>query len=193
MKLEVVRLVLQLGVGGVFLVSSLGKARHPVAFLRGVAEYRILPAPLGYAFGAALIPAEGFVALSMLSGWATAIALPLATGLLLVFGAAVAINLRRHRDMLCHCYGSLAGERLSVRSLVQIGLLLAATLLVWSGGGVRVLALAGPDAVLAAAGWAVASLLVGLWLLHADEVVRLYRRGCRSCTRRAGVAGRAAS
>jgi hypothetical protein len=189
MSLDAARLVLQLALGGVFLVSSLGKARHPLAFLRGVAEYRVLPIPLAYAFGALLIPAEAFVALALLTGLAVAAALPLATGLLLVFSAAVAINLRRHRDMLCHCYGSLGGERLSVRSLVQLALLIGVGLFVWSGGGQGVRLLASPDDALVALAWALVSLMAGLWLLHADEVVRLYRRGCRTCTRTPGTAG----
>lgn len=192
MRPDTVRLVLQLALGGVFLVSSLGKARRPLAFLRGVAEYRILPAPLAYAFGAALIPAEAFVALSLLSGVAVAVALPLATALLLVFSAAVAINLRRDRDMLCHCYGSLGGERLSARSLVQLAVLIGAALLVWSGGGGSVRLLAAPADVLVAAGWAMACVLAGLWLLHADEVVRLYRPGCKTCAGRRGASGSAA-
>jgi len=189
MRLEAIRLVLQLALGGVFLVSSLGKARRPMAFLSGVAEYRILPIPLSYAFGAVLIPAEAFVALALLSGVVVAVALPLATGLLLVFGAAVAINLRRHRDMLCHCYGNLGRERLTARSLVQLALLIAVALFVWSGGGESVRLLAAPGDALVAAGSALACLMAGLWLLHADEVVRLYRAGCKSCTRPRGTAG----
>jgi len=189
MRLDTARLVLQLAMGGVFLASSLGKARHPMAFLRGVAEYRILPGPLAYAFGAVLIPAEAFVALSLLSGGAVPVAVPLATGLLLLFSVAVIVNLRRHRDMLCHCYGG--GERLSARSLVQLALLIAATLFVWSGGGESVRVLASPDDALAALAWTLLSLVAALWLLHADDVVRLYRKGCRSCTRRPGTAGSA--
>lgn len=189
MRLEAATLVLQLALGGVFLVSSLGKARHPLAFLRGVAEYRILPVPLAYAFGAVLIPAEAFVALALLGGFALAVALPLAIGLLLVFSAAVAINLRRHRDMLCHCYGSLGGERLSARSIVQLAVLIGVGLVVWAGGGQNVRILASPDDALAAAASALACLMAGLWLLHADEVVRLYRRGCKTCSRRASTAG----
>lgn len=190
MSLDAARLVLQLALGGVFLVSSLGKLRHPMAFLRGVAEYDVLPIPLAYAFGAVLIPAEAFVALALLSGFAAGIALPLATALLVIFGAAVAINLRRHRDLLCHCYGSLGGERLSARSLVQLGLLIAVGLLAWSGGGESVRALAGPEDAAAAATLALACLSAGLWLLHADEVVRLFRKECGTCGRRAaGAAG----
>lgn len=189
MRLETIRLVLQLALGGVFLVSSLGKARRPLAFLTGVAEYRILPIPLAYAFGAMLIPAEAFVALALLSGLAVSVALPLAAGLLLVFTAAVAVNLRRHRDMLCHCYGSRGGERLSARSLVQLALLIGVALFVWSGGGASVRLVAAPVDALVAAGWALTCLMAGLWLLHADEVARLYRPGCRACGRRRSTAG----
>ena len=189
MNLEAARLVLQLALGGVFLVSSLGKALRPMASLRGVAEYELLPVPLAYAFGAVLIPAEAFAAVALLGGFALGVALPLATGLLLLFAAAVAINLRRHRDMLCHCFGSLGGERLSARSLVQLALLIGMALAVWSGGGQAVRLLASPDDVVAAGAAALACLMAGLWLLHADEVVRLYRKGCKTCTRRSGTAG----
>jgi hypothetical protein len=189
MTLDTVRLVLQLALGGVFLVSSAGKVRHPVAFMRGVTEYRMLPVPLASAFGAVLIPAEAFVALALLSGLASGVALPLSTGLLLVFSVAVAVNLRRHRDMLCHCYGSLKGDRLSARSLVQLALLIAVGLFVWSGGGESIRAVASPGDALVALTWAGACLMVGQWLLHADEVVRLYRKFCKTCTRRPSAAG----
>ena len=187
MNLDAARLVLQLALGGVFLVSSLGKALRPMASLRGVAEYELLPVPLAYAFGAVLIPAEAFVAVALLGGFALGVALPLATGLLLLFAAAVAINVRRHRDMLCHCFGSLGGERLSNRSLVQLALLIGAGLFVWSGGGGRVRPLASPEDALVALGLALACLLAGLWLLHADEVVHLFRKDCKTCSRRPGT------
>jgi hypothetical protein len=188
MTLDAARLVLQLALGGVFLLSSVGKARRPMAFLRGVADYEIIPVPVAYAFGAVLIPAEAFVALSLLSGLAVPVALPLATLLLLIFGTAVAINLQRHRDMLCHCYGSLAGDRLSGRSFVQLALLIGAGLFVWSGGGESIRLIATPEDALAVLALALACLLVGLWLLHADEVVQLFRKVCKTCTRPPGTA-----
>ena len=91
--------------------------------------------------------------------------------------------------MLCHCYGSLGGERLSARSLVQLALLIGAGLVVWGGGGQDVRLLAGPDDALVATAWALACLMAGLWLLHADEVVSLFRKGCKTCTRRPRAAG----
>lgn len=182
-------LVVQLALGGVFVLSGVGKARHPVAFLRGVADYEILPRPLAYAFGAILIPAEVFLALAFLSGWALQFALPLGGGLIVIFAAAVGINLRRRRDMLCHCYGSVGGERLSVRSLVQLGLLAAAVMFVWIGGGGSLAGLAGLDDGLAAAGGAAGCLMVGLWVLRADQVVQLFQRTCKACTRQPGAVG----
>lgn len=183
MTVDAVRLVVQLALGGVFVLSGAGKLRHPLAFLRGVAEYDILPRPLAYAFGAVLVPLELLLALALLSGTALPVALPAGACLIVIFGVAVTVNLRRRRDMLCHCYGGLGGERLSVRSLAQLGLLFAGVLLVWSGGGGSVGRLSGSDEVLAAAAWAACCLMAGLWLLHADQVVRLFRRTCRTCAR----------
>ena len=47
--------------------------------------------------------------------------------LVLVFTLAVTITLVHNRDVACHCFGSLAEERVSGRSLVQLGLLLQQT------------------------------------------------------------------
>ncbi|OLB73944.1 MAG: hypothetical protein AUI14_24955 [Actinobacteria bacterium 13_2_20CM_2_71_6] len=187
MSLDAARLVLQLALGVVFLVSTAGKLRSPAAFLRGVAEYEILPRPLALALGVALIPAEAFLAVAYLTGWAVAVAPPLTVVLLLVFAAAVAITLRRRRDVLCHCYGSFGSERVSLRSLAQLGLLLAAALAVWSGpgGGAgpgRVLH--GPGEITLALAWALGGILVALWVLRADELVALARGDrCSSCSK----------
>jgi hypothetical protein len=191
MKLETARLVAQLALGLVFLLSSLSKLRHPAAFLRGVAEYEVLPVPLAFAFGALLIPVEVFLAAAHLTGWGLGVAAPLGIAVLLAFTTAVAVNLRRNRDLLCHCFDSLSGERLSARSLAQLALLLAAELLVL--GGVAPLApshrlvypqqLASLGDLALAALWASFCLLAGLWLLRADEVVQLFRRHrCKTCS-----------
>lgn len=180
MNLEAVRLVARLALGLVFLLSTLGKLRRPAAFLRGVAEYEILPAPLAYVFGALLIPVEAFLAVAHLTGWGLRVAVPLGIAVLLTFATAVGINLGRNRDLLCHCFDSLGGERISARSLAQLGLLLAAEALLLSGPALR--PFGGGDLALAGV-WAVFSLLAGLWLLRADEVFQLFRRyRCKTCS-----------
>ncbi|HEX4965579.1 MAG TPA: MauE/DoxX family redox-associated membrane protein [Thermoanaerobaculia bacterium] len=185
MSLAAVRLVAQLALGLVFLLSALGKLRHPAAFLRGVAEFEILPVPLAKAFGAVVIPAEAFLAAAHLTGWGLRVAVPLGIALLLAFTTAVTVNLRRNRDLLCHCFDSLGGERVSARSVAQLVLLLAAELLLLSQppGLVYPQKVATLGDLALAAVWAVFSLLAGLWLLRADEVIQLFRRHrCKTCS-----------
>ena len=180
MSLEAVRLVARLALGLVFLLSTLGKLRRPAASLRGVAEYEILPVPLAYVFGAVLIPVEAFLAVAHLTGWGLRIAVPLGIAVLLVFATAVGVNLGRNRDLLCHCFDSLGGERISARSLAQLGLLLGAEVLLLSGPALR--PSGGGDLALAVI-WALFCLLAGLWLLRADEVYQLFRRyRCKTCS-----------
>jgi hypothetical protein len=191
MTIEVARLAAQVALGVVFLASTVGKLRSPAAFVRGVAEYRILPTPLAHALGVVLIPVEASLALAYLGGWWLSAALPLGVAMLLVFALAVAITLVRNRDIACHCFGGLADERVSGRSLAQLGLLGAAALFAWSGGGRSGWRTAqGMDPVLVVA-WALFLLLAGVWLLRAEEVVRLFRkRRCKSCSG-AAAGGRA--
>jgi len=184
MNVDAVRLVVQLALGGVFLLSAAGKLRSPVAFLRGVAEYEILPNVLAYALGALLIPVEALLALAYLSGWQLRTAAPLGVAVLLVFAVAVTVTLVRNRDVRCHCFGSLQDERVSARSLVQLLLLVAGASFVWSGAGGASSGLAsGRMDVVPALTWALALLLAGVWLLRAGEVARLLRPyRCRSCS-----------
>jgi hypothetical protein len=190
MSLEAARLVAQLALGVVFLAAAAGKLRRPAAFLEGVAEYEILPRPLAYAFGVVVIPVEVFLAVSHLTGWALGLAMPLALFLLLSFAAAVGINLRRDRDLLCHCFDSVHGERISQRSLFQLLLLVAVEAFVlgdfaWPDlhrtvyqGQVATL----PELALALP-WVVFVLVAARWSSRADDVVAMFRvHRCASCT-----------
>ncbi|HYO12038.1 MAG TPA: MauE/DoxX family redox-associated membrane protein [Thermoanaerobaculia bacterium] len=191
MTVDAARLVVQLTLGLVFLLSAAGKLRRPAAFLRGVAEFEILPAPLAYAFGAFLIPVEGFLAVAHLTGWGLGVAAPLGVVTLLAFAAGVGINLRRNRDLLCHCFDSLRGERVSARSLAQIVLLMAGELLVLSEAPFGALhrpvipdRVATLEDLAFAMTWAVFCLLASLWILRVDEVVALFRTPhCKTCSR----------
>ena len=187
MSVDAVRLVVQLALGLVFLLSTAGKLRHPAAFVRGVAEFEILPVYLAYAFGGLLIPAEAFLAAAHLTGWGLSVAVPLGVALLLTFLTAVGINLQRNRDLLCHCFDSLGGERVSVRSVVQLLLLLGGELFLLASeagrGGGSVLRGRNLEELALAGFWAAFCLLSGLWLLRADEVYALFRPyRCKTCS-----------
>jgi len=185
MTLDHLRFVIQLTIGAVFAFSAISKLRRPTDFQRGVAEYRILPASLSSAFAFAVIGVEAFLAIAHLSGWGLTIAAPAGIALLLTFAAAVTISLARNRDLSCHCLGS--GERVSPRSLLQLALLIAGESLVWSGAGTPGPAtiaqqVATPGDLVVALVWVVVVLMAGLWVLHGNLIVQLFRsRGCKTC------------
>jgi hypothetical protein len=176
---------LQFSLGIVFLLSALPKLRRPLVFARSVVEYRVLPAKLAYAFALTVIPLEVLFAASFLTGWLLDMTYPLAAGLLLVFLAAVGINLRRGRRITCGCFGD-AGEEISPRTFVRLCMLLAVLLILmvpevlksslriapdFSGLGVMPIALLLPTVFLSTF-----LLLLGSWILSIPELVFLFRR-----------------
>jgi uncharacterized membrane protein YphA (DoxX/SURF4 family) len=183
---------LQLGLGAVFVASAVPKLRDPRAFGRTVVEYRILPPAPARVAAPALIAVECVLAIGFLAGALPAATLALATVTLLVFAAATAVNLKRGRDVSCGCFGDPT-ERISARTLVRLGLLLA-------GVAVLALALASADIhattiggladhgasalayLVEVGGLAVVLVFAAVWALHLPEVGHMLRRA---------VAGRA--
>lgn len=73
--------------------------------------------------------------LLLVSSWAKGAAWG-ALGLLVVFSAAVAGNLLRGRQPLCHCFGQIHSRPVGVATLVRNGLLGAlAAVVAWRGPG----------------------------------------------------------
>lgn len=120
--------VLQLSLGIVFMLAAIPKLHHPAAFTRTLQDYELVPRAITRALAASVVAIEAFLAVAFLTGWMTAIAVPLAASVLLVFSAAVAVNLQRGRRVACGCFGG-ASERISLRSLVRLSMLLSALLL----------------------------------------------------------------
>jgi hypothetical protein len=180
--------VLQLALGFVFLLGATSKLRQPSAFARTVGRYRLLPSGLARPAALGLIALESFLAVSLLTGWGLELALPVAVASLLMFSAAVAVNLRRGRQIPCGCFGD-SSELLSVRTLVRLSMLLAAAvvLLVLDLAGTPALAVgqvvaggwAGLVEALVSAALAAFLLLLGLWLLNLPEVWWLLRGSAR--------------
>lgn len=178
----------QVSLGIVFLLSALPKLRRPVAFLHSVVDYQVLPAHAAAVFGAVLIPLELFLALALLTGLGTNIALPLATVLLLIFLAAIGINLWRGRKIACGCFGN-AREPISLRTVARLLLLLTVVLLLIAFRSVGLVSL--PSALLIVGDramfisllytifLAVFLILLGAWMLNLPELVMLVRHWCR--------------
>jgi Methylamine utilisation protein MauE len=173
---------LQLSLGVVFTAAALPKLRHPAAFARTVAGYRLLPrAPTGV-LAFTVIAIESFLAVAFPTGWAIPIALPLAAVILTSFAVAVAINLRRGRRIPCGCFGG-ESEALSGRSLARLATLLGGVLLLAALGRSPLtagkLASEGTSALayLVQIGGVSAFLVLGVaWLLSLPELAFVLRR-----------------
>jgi len=108
----VLDLVLRATLALLFATAACTSCARPRAFAATLAEYRLLPAPLAPVAAALVVAAE----LSIVAGLIVAhrIGLVAAAALLLVYAAAVAVNLlrgRRHID--CGCAGPAARRPIS--------------------------------------------------------------------------------
>ena len=98
----------------VFLTASLGKIRHWVIFQGVIANYRLLPDALVRPAADLLPPLEALVGILLLLGLATPWAEASAAVLLLIFAAAMGVNLLRgRRDIDCGCFQSALKQTLS--------------------------------------------------------------------------------
>lgn len=168
--LEAVRIA----IGLVFLFSSIGKLRDVRGFVKGVVDYQVLPASLATAYGYLVVPTEVFVGVSLILGWQVGVGAVVALLLLISFLIAVSINLRRQRDLTCHCFGANSNEKVSRRSLARIVVLMA--------GALTALLTAGSSSALFAGGQiaeglvkltiAFFALAVGMWMLALPDLLQ---------------------
>lgn len=169
--------VLQLAIGLVFLWSTVGKLRDRRAFLRGLADYEILPDRFLNHVGHSVILLEAAVALSHLTGWNLDTMSLAAIVLLSSFMYAVAVALMRKKVVSCLCFSS-AGEVASKRTVVRLGILLAAEMLLWSHlryGSATLNETSGRDLVVALVCAAVALVLIS-WILVLPAILALLRK-----------------
>jgi hypothetical protein len=164
---------LRLVLGGVLLRAFVAKARVPRRFIEAIRAYALLPPGIAPIAAGGLLLAEPVLALALLTGWGGALAWDATVLLLGLFLIAVAVNLRRGRQIPCGCFGS-ASETISYHTLARLVLLELAALVA------RLLHPAYPDLSIARAGAAaaLAALLLvgGLWLLELPSWIRLFRR-----------------
>jgi Methylamine utilisation protein MauE len=116
-------------VGLVFLLAATQKSRHWKILFGVIANYRLLPRVSVAPAAVLLPPLEMFVAILLLAAQAMPWAEFAAIGLLALFAAAMAVNIRRGRgDIDCGCGQSFLKQTLSW-SLVARNAVLCALLL----------------------------------------------------------------
>jgi len=120
-----------------FLSSSFPKLRHPRAFASKVQAYHRLPKPWVRPFAFTLPWLELALGLMLLVGWQTRLAALVSAGLLLVFLAAMSINLARGRkDLDCGCSGKQHSQKISWKTIARniVLVLFSVPVAVWGGG-----------------------------------------------------------
>jgi uncharacterized membrane protein YphA (DoxX/SURF4 family) len=119
-----VQIAVQTLIALVYLAAAIGKMRHWAVFQGVVANYRLLPEVLVAPFAYLLPPFEALLGamllLGLLSPWAEAVA----AALLLLFAAAMAINIKRGRRHIdCGCFQSALKQTLSWILVARNGVL----------------------------------------------------------------------
>jgi hypothetical protein len=118
--------------GFTFLLSGVSKGRDLSGTVGGVLEYQILPDSIARRLAPLLPAAEIALAALLISGVAVGVAAVGSIVLLAAFSTAVAVNLSRGRAVPCHCFGAMSRERIGSATMIRLGCLAsAALLLVW--------------------------------------------------------------
>ena len=119
--------------GIVFIVAAAPKIADPPAFAHMIANYRLLPAALVHPAALVLPWVELWSGIALVTGFFAKTAGKLVAALLVVFLAAIGINLARGRAVQCGCFDVHAAEKTREENLAQMrgvlfrdGLLLAA-------------------------------------------------------------------
>lgn len=171
---------------GVLLLSGVGKLFDRAGFVRAVASYRILPAPLARVFAVCLPYGEIALGCALFVGaWTNAMA-ALVIVLFLCFAIAIAVNLARGNKLDCHCFGALQRETIGPASLLRVLLLalLAMLVMIFADGylavdrwlpGARAVGGQGPptEGLLALVLAVVVTGLIGLLLQQLWKIARL--------------------
>ncbi|MGH2443737.1 MAG: MauE/DoxX family redox-associated membrane protein [Chloroflexota bacterium] len=106
---DVEELAARLILGTVLLVSGSGKLFSSTSLADGIMEYKLLSRAHARALARLLPPAELILAVACLAGIALPLAASFVAGLLLVFTAAIGVNLARGRRFDCHCFAGSRG------------------------------------------------------------------------------------
>jgi len=113
--------------------SALPKLRHPKGFLLSVFEYRILSSPAARLYALVVPYSELLVAILVFSGVAVRFAAGMMEVLLTSFIIAIAVNVKRGRDLDCHCFGQSSRRKVGPTTIIQdAALMIAAGTLVSS-------------------------------------------------------------
>jgi hypothetical protein len=120
-----VLLVTRLCLAAFLTPSAIRKLADMPHFIEGTVAYEVLPERVARVVGFTIPWIELALALALILGVALPIAGTLAAFVLTSFALAVAVNLRRGRQINCNCYGVAATVTISWATIARICMLLA--------------------------------------------------------------------
>lgn len=126
-----INLLIALAFAALFGSAALMKLRTPAIFIGTLADYRLIPRPLLSAAGALVIVLEAALTVGLLWPATREICSVIGAAVLLVYGAAIAINLLRGRhniDCGCSLKRRPIGRWMVVRNVLFAAALLTLTL-----------------------------------------------------------------
>jgi len=127
-------LLCRLVLGVVFVYASIDKIQHPAAFAKQVYNYQMLSVTASNLFAVTLPWMELFAGLALIVGVFKGESSLLLSTLLVIFVAAISVNLYRGVNLDCGCFSTAEGGRsIGMLTLAQDVGLLAAGLLVLRG------------------------------------------------------------
>jgi Methylamine utilisation protein MauE len=180
------RILAQLIVGQVFLVSALGKSVAPVRFAHAVENYEIVPARIAFLAGLAIVPVELVIAFAHLTGFGIAAAAPAGLFLLCCFTVVTSVTLAKGRALPCYCFGGHSADIISWISMARLGLLILAEAIAMSRPGFfqtpfrSHYSFSSAQEFVLLLSWTAVVLLISIWALHAGDLIFLASRLLRS-------------
>ncbi len=112
-------LAARLGLGFMFIVSSVPKMRQPHAFLGSVYGYELVGPKLGMLVAMVLPPVELFAGVCLVGGVFIGGALLVSMSMGVLFSFVLASALWRHLDISCGCFASSTAEKIGYSTLLR--------------------------------------------------------------------------
>jgi len=120
----VVLLLVRLGLGCIFLSSSLPKIRQPYDFLGSVYNYQLVGPSVGLVVAMVLPWVELIVGICLIAGIFTSGALLVSVGMAAMFTFALAATLYRGLAISCGCFSAAGGDMVSYMTLIRATVIL---------------------------------------------------------------------
>ncbi len=121
----------RLCVGGVFIISGLGKWVDKPGTEAGMSKYLFLPRGSGRFIANVFPPLEMAVGLTLIFGLLTRLAAVGAFLLFVLFTGLIIYDLSKGKDQSCHCFGKLSDDKLTPMAVVRNLFLMALSILIF--------------------------------------------------------------